>query len=345
VIAYCPKGARVDIDAQVSERDAAAVLAQVGEDLVAVQREFEWTLRGTPRIDVYATRDRYVAGLTGVFGYSRATADFVADNSVAFFEPSQSRIAILWEAVRDRRPIAAMRHELTHIVTLEACVPRCDLVPAWLNEGQARLAEALIPGADWRLMRVRFEAASMVTTNSLMPLTSLWTQAQWNAIGDWAGYYKYQEAARATELLRADIGERAMPLIYARIRSGVDVARAYTSLTGKSFESFLAALPSRLQEIGGAAPGIVATTPGADGQGPSFLLYGFPPEVHVALRLRSRHADETQDIAVSPQGAYFGSVDEGYPPGAYVISATANGITVLTTVTKRGGRILQTRGD
>jgi hypothetical protein len=345
VIAYCPKGARVDIDAQVSERDAAAVLAQVGEDLVAVQREFEWTLRGTPRIDVYATRDRYVAGLTGVFGYSRATADFVADNSVAFFEPSQARIAILWEAVRDRRPIAAMRHELTHIVTLESCVPRCDLVPAWLNEGQARLSEALIPGADWRLMRVRFEAASMVTTNSLIPLTSLWTQAQWNAIGDWAGYYKYQEAARATELLRTDIGDRAMPLIYARIRAGVDVARAYTSLTGKSFESFLAALPTRLQEIAGAAPGIVATTPGADGQGPSFLLYGFPPEAHVALRLRARHADETQDIAVSPQGAYFGSVDEGYPPGAYVITATANGITVLTTVTKRGGRILQTRGD
>ncbi|HYR94733.1 MAG TPA: hypothetical protein VEP48_11065 [Methylomirabilota bacterium] len=343
--AFCPTGARIVLDPEISDVDAAAIVTQVTDDLAAVQREFEWTLRGTPQIDVYATRDRFVAGLTGVFGYSRATAEFIADNSVAFFEPSQSRIAVFWEAVRDRRPIAAMRHELTHIVTLEACVPRCDLVPAWLNEGQARLAEALIPGADWRLMRVRFEAASMVTSNSLMPLTSLWTQAQWNAIGDWAGYYKYQEAARATELMRTDIGDRAIPLLYSRIRSGIDVARAYTSLTGKSFESFISALPSRLQAIAGPGPGIVATTPGADGQGPSFLLYGFPPETHLALRLRARHSDETQDIAVSPQGAYFGSIDDGYAPGAYVITATANGITVLTTVTKRGGRTLQTRGD
>jgi len=30
----------------------------------------------------------------------------------------------LWEAVRARRPIAAIRHELTHLVTLEACAPR-----------------------------------------------------------------------------------------------------------------------------------------------------------------------------------------------------------------------------
>ncbi|HLQ05488.1 MAG TPA: hypothetical protein VK197_07535 [Verrucomicrobiae bacterium] len=343
--AFCPAGARIVMDPEISDVEAAAIVAQVSDDLAAVQREFEWTLRGTPQIDVYATPDRFVAGLTGVFGYSRATAEFIADNSVAFFEPSQSRIAVSWEAVRDRRPIAAMRHELTHIVTLEACVPRCDLVPAWLNEGQARLAEALIPGADWRLMRVRFEAASMVTSNSLMPLTSLWTQAQWNAIGDWAGYYKYQEAARATELMRTDIGDRAIPLLYARIRSGIDVPRAYTSLTGKSFESFVASLPSRLQAIAGPGPGIVATTQGADGQGPSFLLYGFPPETHIALRLRARHSDETQDVAVSPQGAYFGSIDDGYAPGAYVITATANGITVLTTVTKRGGRTLQTRGD
>jgi len=343
--AFCPAGARIVMDPEISDVEAAAIVAQVSDDLAAVQREFEWTLRGTPQIDVYATPDRFVAGLTGVFGYSRATAEFIADNSVAFFEPSQSRIAVSWEAVRDRRPIAAMRHELTHIVTLEACVPRCDLVPAWLNEGQARLAEALIPGADWRLMRVRFEAASMVTSNSLMPLTSLWTQAQWNAIGDWAGYYKYQEAARATELMRTDIGDRAIPLLYARIRSGIDVPRAYTSLTGKSFESFVASLPSRLQAIAGPGPGIVATTPGADGQGPSFLLYGFPPETHIALRLRARHSDETQDVAVSPQGAYFGSIDDSYAPGAYVITATANGTTVLTTVTKRGGRTLQTRGD
>jgi len=125
---------------------------------------------------------------------------------VSFFEPSLRLIAVNWEAVRDRRPIAAIRHELTHLLTLDACAPRCDLVPAWLNEGQARLAEALVPGSDWRLVRVRYEAASMAQTGTLIPLNALVSQLAWNALTDWAGYFKYQEAARAVELLREDIG-------------------------------------------------------------------------------------------------------------------------------------------
>ncbi len=345
VVAFCLKGARVDIDADIGEPDAALLLAQIDDDLAAVQREFAWTLHATPRIDVYATRDRYVAGLVGVFGYSRATAEYLADNSVAFFEPSLTRIAVFWDAVRDRRPIAAIRHELTHVVTLEACAPRCDLVPAWLNEGQARLAEALIPGPDWRLVRVRDEAASMIVTGTLMPLTALWTQAQWNAIADWAGYYKYQEAARATELLRADIGEGAIAKLYARIRAGQDVPRAYASLSGHSFDEFTRSLSARIFDGAPAGPAIALATPSAEGGAASYLLYGFPGEAHVTLRVRARHVDVTGDVAVSPQGAYFASLDDGYPPGTYTISATLGTTTVAVSVSKRGGRTPQLRPD
>jgi len=228
-VAYCVNGARVDIDSDIGEGDVVLLLAQIDDDLAAVQRDFAWTLRGTPRIDVYATRERYVGGLVGVFGYSRATAEYVADNSVAFFEPALTRIAVLWDAVKDRRPIAAIRHELTHVVTLQACAPRCDLVPAWLNEGQARLAEALIPGAE-----------------------------------------------------------------------------------------------------GGTA---------------SYLLYGFPGEAHVTLRVYGRHVDDTEDVAMSPQGAYFASLDDSSPPGTYTISATLGTTTVAVSVTKRGGRTPQVRPD
>ncbi len=63
------------------------------------------------------------------------------------------------------------------------------------------------------------------------------------------------------------------------------------------------------------------------------------------LRIRARHADETQDIAVSPQGAYFGGLDDGYPPGAYTLTATAAGVTVTATVTKRGGRTALATSD
>jgi hypothetical protein len=341
VFVLCPKGARVEIDATIGELDAAAIVAQITDDLAAVQSEFQWTLRGTPQIDVYATNERYASGLVEAFGYSRATADFLVENSVAFFEPSLGRIAVSWEAVRSRRPIAAIRHELTHFVTLEACAPRCDLVPAWLNEGEARLAEALIPGADWRLMRIRDEAASMVSTGTLMPLAALSTQTQWNAIGDWAGYYKYQEAARATELLRADVGERAIARVYARLRAGEDIARAYATLTGRGFNTFLATLSDRITTEIPPGPAIALSTPGAEGRGTSYLLYGFPSEAKVTLRLRSHHADETQEISVSPQGAYFATIDDSYPPGTYTITAASGNAVAAVTLTKRGGRVVR----
>jgi len=79
-------------------------------------------------------------------------------------------------------------------------------------------------------------------------------------------------------------------------------------------------------------------TPGADGTGASYLLYGFAPEAKVTLRVTARYADETSEIAVSPQGAYFGSIDASYPPGTYTITAASGPVLAAVTVVKRGGR-------
>ena len=345
LVPLCPDGATLWVDPSLSPDDQEAILAQVGDDLAAVQREFQWTLRTRAVIYVRATRDGYVDTLEHVFGYGGATAEYVADNSVAFFEPSLRIIAVNWEEVRDRRPIAAIRHELTHVVTLEACVPRCDLVPAWFNEGEARLMETTV-GAEWRLMRVRYEAESMLATDTLLPLTALWTQAQWNAYGDWLGYYKYQEAARAIELIKEDVGDAAIPRLYARLRAGDDLTRAYAVLSGKSWTSFTAALDARIGAAVPQARGIVTVTPGADGTGVSYLVYGFPAEAKITLHLRSHSVDETQDVAVSPEGALFGSIDDTYPRGTYTITAAIGGDTVAAvTVTKRGGRAVRAPRD
>ena len=341
LVALCPDGATLWVDRSLSAEDRAAIATQVEADLAAVQREFQWTLRTRAVIYVRATRDGYVDTLERVFGYGTATAEYEADNSVAFFEPSLRTIAVNWEEVRDRRPIAAIRHELTHVLTLEACAPRCELVPAWFNEGEARLMETTV-GADWRLVRVRYEAASMLATDSLLPLTSLWTQAQWNAYGDWLGYYKYQEAARAIELIKEDIGDDAIPRIYARLRAGEDFTRAYAALSGRSWSSFTASLGSRIASAVPAARGIVTVSPGADGTGVSYLVYGFPAEAKISLHIRSHAVDETQAVTVSPQGALFGSIDGTYPQGVYTVTAAIGESTVAAvTVTKHGGRFVR----
>ena len=335
VVALCVDGAELLVERVIDDADKDALALQVRDDLVAVQREFGWTLRGRPQIGVFATSTSYAWGLRSMFGYSQATADWVADNSVAFFEPAVRGITVNWQAVRERRPIAAIRHELTHVVTLEACEPRCDLVPAWLNEGQARLAEATIPGADWRMFRVRYEAASMAATASLKPLARLVTQAQWNGLVDWDGYYKYQQAARATELLREDVGGDApMARLYARIRRGDDVAAAYAALSGRSFDAFARTLSARMLAAAPPGPAIALIAPGPEGKGVSYLLYGFAPESHAALRVVSRRVNELLDIAVSPQGAHFATIDDTYPPGDYMLSI--EGVATVT-LTKRGG--------
>ena len=341
LVALCPDGATVWVDRSLSGEDRAAIASQVEDDLAAVQREFEWTLQTRAVIYVRATRDGYIDTLEHVFGYGGTAAEYVADNSVAFFEPSLRTIAVNWDEIRDRRPIAAIRHELTHVVTLEACAPRCDLVPAWFNVGVARLMETTV-GADWRLVRVRYESASMLATDTLLPLTSLWTQAQWNAYGDWLGYYKYQEAARAIELIKEDVGDDAIPKIYARLRAGDEFTRAYAALSGKSWPSFTSALPSRIAAGVSSARGIVSVSPGADGTGVSYLLYGLAPEAKVTLRIRSHAVNETQDTSVSPQGALFGSIDDSYPQGVYPITAAIGENTVAAvTVTKHGGRFVR----
>jgi hypothetical protein len=338
----CVAGADVFTETSIEGPDLRVLYDQVVEDLAAVQREFAWTLHVPPTIDVFATTASYTAGLMTELGYSRVTAAFVAENSVAFFEPEPRAILVSWEAVRERRPVAAIRHELTHYLTLEACAPHCELVPAWLNEGQARLAEATIPGGEWRLARVRYEAASMAATNTLLPLSALVSQRQWNAVTSWAGYYKYQEAARATEVLREDIGgAQPMARLYERLRRGETVASAYTALTGRTFDSFVGGLAARFAEGVSAGPAVVVTPgPRAD-HGVGYLLYGFAPEQKLVLSVVGRRVHETEEITVSPQGAHFTELPDRYPAGVYVIAATSGDTVVaFARFEKRGGRPL-----
>jgi hypothetical protein len=310
------------IDSAVSREDDEVVAATVAADIPAVEGEFERIFAARPVIYVFGSNESYAEGFARIFGYPRATATFVAENSVSFFEPSLRLIAVNWEAIRARRPVAAIRHELTHLLTLDACFPRCDLVPAWLNEGQARLAEALVPGGDWRLLRVRYEAASMAVTGTVLPLNTLVSQLSWNALTDWAGYFKYQQAARAVELLREDVGGTApIARIYERLRRGQNLAQAYTALTGRSFDDFVAGLPDRMRAAVPAGQGLIAVAP------TSYLVYGFPPASTITITVSGPRGSESSPMVISPFGSNFDGIAPTRTRGNYTISAqTESGV-------------------
>jgi len=310
------------IDAVLSRDDDEVVAATVAGDFPAVEREFDRNFAARPVIYVFGSVESYAEGFVRIFGYPRATATFVAENSVSFFEPSLRLIAVNWEAVRSRPPVTSIRHELTHLLTLDACAPRCDLVPAWLNEGQARLAEALVPGAEWRLMRVRYEAASMAETGTVLPLNTLVSQFAWNALTDWAGYFKYQQSARAVELLREDIGGAApIARLYERLRRGQNLAQAYSALTDKSFDDFVVGLPGRMRAAVPTGQGLVAVAP------TSYMVYGFPPASTITITISGPRGSESSPMVISPFGSNFDNIPATRVRGGYTISAqTESGV-------------------
>jgi hypothetical protein len=326
--------ARLQIEGTIGAADRALIELQVAADIEAVEGEFGMSFAKPPEIHVFATTESYGRGMTTVLGYPASTASWIAENSVAFFEPPLGIIAVNWAAVGDRRPVAAFRHELTHLLTLSACQPRCDLVPAWLNEGQGRLAEAYVPGVEWRKVRVRYEAASMAATATLFPLSALVTQNAWNSLTGWAGYYKYQQAARVTELLREDVGDAPIARIYERIRRGENISTAYASLTGRSFASFVDGLADRMRS-GAAEPGIATLPVTPEGPGASYMLYGLTPSATVAVTIAGE-VQMTDRIEVSPYGAVFQRLVNGLPRGTYRITAVEGATTVIATVVKTG---------
>ncbi|HET8568417.1 MAG TPA: hypothetical protein VFM93_05460 [Candidatus Limnocylindria bacterium] len=322
------------VEAAIGRDDGAVIGAQVASDIADVEREFARPFAHRPVVYVFATTASYARGMAGIFGYPPATATFIAESSVSFFEPPLRIIGVNWEAVGERRPVASIRHELVHDMTLDACGRYCHLVPAWLNEGQARLAEALIAGSEWRLARVRYEAASMAVTDTLIPLRDLVSQHAWNSLTDWAGYYKYQQAARTVELLREDVGGSSpIARVYERIARGESVAQAYAALTGRSFDAFLAGLPAR---IAAPAPGpsVVATT-SAGAPRAAFLVHGFPPSSPVTVRIEGTRAAMEWMLTVSPFGAAFEAVPGDLPRGRYTITATSPAAAATVTATRR----------
>jgi len=321
--------AELRVETALSRDDEAAAAATVAADVPAVESEFDRSFPRRPVIFVFGSTESYAEGFVRIFGYTRSTATFVAENSVSFFEPSLRLIAVNWAAVGDRRPVAAIRHELTHLLTLDACSPRCDLEPAWLNEGQARLAEALVPGGEWRLLRVRYEAASMAVTGSLIPLNTLVSQFAWNGLTDWAGYFKYQESARAVELLREDVGGTApIARIYERLRRGQNLAQTYAALTDRPFDDFVASLPARMRAAVPAGQGLVAVRP------TSYLVFGFAPASTMTVTVSGPRGSEIRSVVISPFGSNADEIGSMQMRGAYTITAQTDSATFTIKLQK-----------
>ena len=148
-------------ESTVSRFAAGAINTQINSDIAKIQQDYGRTFAARPEVYLLATDASYetaqtqILGLAPTFVSSRSLADPVESAGVYY----QKRVAMDLARIGNSIPFTTARHELTHMMIDE--ITGDAHVPAWLNEGSARLAEFTVPGALWWRTVEQHRAISM----------------------------------------------------------------------------------------------------------------------------------------------------------------------------------------
>ena len=253
-------------------------------------------------------------------------------------------LALNWEKIRARLPMTTLRHELTHMMIVQVARPTSDdSIPAWINEGSARLEEFNISGTTYWQNENRYSAASMVAVRNYFTVADLALQSAWRARTGDAGVYQYYEASQIVRLLRDDVGTAGVTRILDLMGQGQTFDAAFTTVAGRSVAVWSATIATRIQAISATYPGLV-TAPDEPGNaaGLSYVLYGFQPNSTVNFDVTGQTSGFSNSVktrTVDAYGAYAGYLGSGWPADTYAITATGltppSSTTPGTTVTIR----------
>jgi hypothetical protein len=319
---WCTDSADVYVEARVSGADAAAAAALAEADTAAVQKDLARSFRTRALIYVFADTTSYVSSVRRIFGERTGATATATD---AFFAPWVDAIAVDWREVSRDVPITGLRHELTHRLVWQITgsrtssseldspqKPSAPDVPAWLDEGLARVEESTLAGAGWIAVQDRAFAAAASDSWDLS-LGDLADLRNWNERTGSDGYYQYLIAAQAVRLLQADVGQSGIVAMLERIRDGASFRDAYRAVAGSSFDVFVAALGNRMRDAVDPYPGIAATPRGRQSL---VMLYGFTPESLVTFRVTGPSA-LTSVERMDEYGNGMLVLGSGYPAGTY----------------------------
>ncbi len=317
--------ARADVRVEVSVpgSDAAALAAGVDRSIERVEALFGRTFTTRPRVLIFGGALSFATGAKDLFGYSRATADHVANTYGGIFDRPTLTIAVNWGASGTSRMNAAIAHELTHLMTSEI---GGSAVPAWLDEGVATVVEQEANAAfDWSSEEELVGRA--VAASGAVTLAQLQSVADFHAAYGRLDRPLYAFAADAVRAMRTRIGWDGVVRVLAAVGAGQDVAVAYESAAREP----LAQLERHL--AASAAPQIVATTTrDADGNVHWTLYAGrASSEVHVAITGTTDYR-VSFTVQTDAFGMYRGSFGSTAAPGTYTVLA---GGAVATLVTGR----------
>jgi hypothetical protein len=331
--------------------DAATINVQVSADVVRVQQDYARSFAGRPQIYVMTTDASYAQAQRSILGIppssvSSPTGENRFDSAGVYY---QGKVAIDWARSNDSKPLTVARHELTHMIIDE--IVGDYAVPAWLNEGSARLEEFTIAQAEWWRVVNRYRALSMAVNTRLFTLDELTSQLVWNSRKSPAVEYQYAEAQQIVQLLRDEIGAAGVLEIFRLMADGATFDEAYRSMPRRGSPDFAASVAGRLRAMATSPvlpprpyptpPGIdfAADSPAGPGaDGPTFILWGFTPSSTVTLSITGAATGFTSSgrfQVVDQYGVYWSRLGTSWPADTYTFTVTTNdGRTIVKTFTK-----------
>lgn len=324
--------ADVYTEVAITTTAAAAITAQSSLDVAAIQTDYGRSFARRPTVYVLATTASYTTAMRSIFGYDAATAQQAGAGSQGIFVEHLIATAANWEKLAPQKPLSTIRHELTHLMEFQ--ISRGADIPAWFNEGNARLEDLTVPGSQYKVILNKYGAASMASLGALIPLTELVSQATWNARPSPIGSYQYYEASQAVQLIRNDVGATGVIRILDLMGQGQSFEAAYTSTSAQPFANFLSTYAARIRGIAPTYPAITTAGDSIVGPGLSFMLYGFTANAQVTINVSGAASATPQTVAVSSIGTYNSYLDDRWPAGSYTFSATWSGGTVSVTAVK-----------
>jgi hypothetical protein len=318
------------IESSIDQSVGPQIAAQVDADVVQIQKDLGREFRGIPTIYVFASDQSFMQGMQTLLGYTADRAAKTAKSAEALYSPLQNIVLANWTDIGKTLPRSTFRHELTHLM-LAQIINTNPTLPTWLDEGLAVTEELGVPGSKWVSMLMKYRAISMAMGGQLIPLQQLDSSTQWSNRPAPASYYQYAEAQQAVEMLRADVGQAGVNRILELMGQGQPFPQAFATATGRPFEEFASAFPTRLRTLVPPGPGIATADDGPTGPGLSWIYYGFAPLTPVTLDIHSSTTGNTFHEITDPYGSAFGYLGPDWPSGQYslTVSTPTSFITVI----------------
>jgi hypothetical protein len=333
--------ADVYIETTISSSDATSLISVVDGDIASIETTYGRSFGRRPILFAFGSNATATGGNLTIAHMPPSDATFLATNEGGYYSPLTGDIFLNWFNLQPSERLRTPRHELTHQLIAQIAGPN-TAVPAWLNEGSARLQEMTIAGEDWwaNLNAATARSAVALVPSQLIPLADLESQAVWNARPDPLANFEYYEASEAVRLLRQDVGVSGTILMLDLMRQGVSFDAAFLTVTGHTAGTFEAAFPSRLAATTATYPAVLLAGDTPAGAGVSLTAYGFAPSSSLSVTIRTPgYVPATFPAVADTFGAYttYVTVARGWPAsGTYTVAVT-DGSRTATAMTTLGG--------